>query len=261
MKINFTKYQGAGNDFVIIDARDLEIKFDINLVQFLCDRRFGVGADGLLLLKRSGQEHVDFKMTYYNADGNESTMCGNGGRCIVAFAKRLGLIKESCVFEAIDGLHEAFFEAELVQLKMTDVRGIIQDKDFTYLDTGSPHHIEYVDAVETVDVKERGAEIRYADTYKSQQGTNVNFVQLKNQQLFIRTYERGVEAETLACGTGVTAAAIAGFYKYESLPRPIQVRAMGGELSVNFTVVDANHVKDIWLKGPAEFVFEGDIQC
>lgn len=261
MKINFTKYQGAGNDFVIIDARDLAIKFENNLVQFLCDRRFGIGADGLLLLKRSEQDHVDFKMTYYNADGNESTMCGNGGRCIVAFAKRLGLIEEKCVFEAIDGLHEAFFEGDLVQLKMTDVRGITQNQDFIYLDTGSPHHIEFVDAIETVDVQKRGAEIRYAETYKSQNGTNVNFVQLKNQQLLIRTYERGVEAETLACGTGVTAAAIASFYKHESLPKPIQVKAVGGELSVNFSVVDADQVKDIWLKGPAEFVFEGDIQC
>lgn len=261
MKLNFNKYQGAGNDFIMIDARKIECKFDANLVKNLCNRYFGIGADGLILLENSKQSQVDFKMVYYNADGHESTMCGNGGRCIVAFAKKLGLIEKSCVFEAIDGLHEAYFEKDLVQLKMSDVTDIKQTEDFFYLDTGSPHHIVFVDDVSKIDIKKKGADIRYSSSYKSQNGTNVNFIELKNNELLIRTYERGVEDETLACGTGVTAAAIASFIKFENLKKPIQVKAVGGDLSVDFNLKNAQTIEGIWLKGPAEFVFKGEIEC
>lgn len=261
MKLNFNKYQGAGNDFVMIDNRESVYEFDIKSVQFLCDRRFGIGADGLILLANSEQSQVDFKMVYYNADGHESTMCGNGGRCIVAFAKKLGLIKESCVFEAIDGLHEAYFEEDLVQLKMSNITEIKQESGFFYLNTGSPHHIVFVDDISEIDIKKKGADIRYSSAYESQNGTNVNFIELKDNELLIRTYERGVEDETLACGTGVTAAAIASFVKYENLKKPIQVKAVGGDLSVDFNMKDAQNFEDIWLYNSAKFVFKGEIEC
>lgn len=261
MKIKFYKYQGAGNDFVMIDHRQLIHKFSTKLIQFLCDRRFGIGADGLILLENSEQYKADFKMKYYNADGNESTMCGNGGRCIVAFAKKLGIIEKSCVFEAVDDLHEAYFEKELVKLKMSDVNDIEQSDDFYYLNTGSPHHIVFVNDISKIDIKKKGAEIRYSSAYESQNGTNVNFIQKKGNQLLIRTYERGVEDETLACGTGVTAAAIASFIKYEKLKKPIEVKAVGGNLNVDFNMKNAQTIEDIWLKGPAEFVFKGEIEC
>ncbi|SEA00558.1 diaminopimelate epimerase [Psychroflexus halocasei] len=261
MKLNFNKYQGAGNDFIMINNRESVYEFDSKSVQFLCDRRFGIGADGLILLENSEQSQVDFKMKYYNADGYESTMCGNGGRCIVAFAKKLGLIKESCVFEAIDGLHEAYFEKDLVLLKMSDVGEIKQTEDFFYLNTGSPHHIVFVDDISEIDIKKKGADIRYSSAYESQNGTNVNFIQKKGNQLLIRTYERGVEDETLACGTGVTATAIASFINYENLRKPIEVKAVGGDLSVDFNMKNTQTFEDIWLKGPAEFVFKGEIEC
>ena len=208
MTIPFSKYQGTGNDFVIIDNRtEYFPKDDTTLIAKLCDRKFGIGADGLMLLEN--HPSADFRMVYYNADGNESSMCGNGGRCLVAFAKALSIIDNKATFEAIDGLHEASIVDEIVQLKMQDVTAIKKEPTYTFLDTGSPHHIAMVDDVEKVDVKAEGALLRYGSLY-GKVGSNINFVQqIDNAHFAVRTYERGVEDETLSCGTGVTAVAIA----------------------------------------------------
>lgn len=257
MRIQFYKYHGAGNDFVMIDHRQQKIKNDTNLIKHLCDRRFGIGGDGLILLENSIQTGVDFKMLYFNANGQESTMCGNGGRCIVAFAKHLHLINNSCTFEAVDGLHAAKIEDDLINLKMIDVSELQQTANYCFLDTGSPHHIEFVDNVNTINVNEEGAKWRYSDHYKPIGGSNINFVELGSNHLNIRTYERGVEDETLACGTGVTAAALAAHVNHQ-LESPIAVSAQGGELSVSFEY-DNHQFTNVWLKGPAQQVFKGEI--
>lgn len=259
MQINFYKYQGAGNDFVIIDNRNLKVKNDTKLIQFLCDRRFGIGADGLIFLELSNRSETDFKMVYFNADGNESTMCGNGGRCIVAFAKYLGLIQDSCVFEAIDGLHEAKITGETVNLKMIDVNTVIEEETHCFLNTGSPHHIEFVTNLDQLDVYKEGAKRRYSKAYEDMGGSNINFVQVDQQTLNIRTYERGVEDETLACGTGITAAAIAAALN-KGLHPPIKIKALGGNLSVDFKQT-GQQFTDVWLKGPAVQAFKGTIDA
>ncbi len=258
MQINFYKYQGAGNDFVMIDNRTGNFKNDTKLINWLCDRRFGIGGDGLILLEESSQVEAHFKMTYFNADGRQSTMCGNGGRCIVAFAQFLGIIKDECIFEAIDGLHEASIEGDdIVNLKMIDVDDVTQSSQDCFLDTGSPHHIKFVDNLEAINIQVEGAALRYSDRYKTFGGANINFVEVRNSDLNIRTYERGVEAETLACGTGITAAALAAALKF-NLESPIHVKAIGGDLSVNFRR-KASKFKDVWLNGPAQQVFKGVI--
>ncbi|MCW9037853.1 diaminopimelate epimerase, partial [Altibacter sp.] len=207
MAFEFYKYQGTGNDFVMIDNRQhIFSKNNTKLVAQLCDRKFGIGADGLILLEPHATAH--FSMVYYNADGNLSSMCGNGGRCIVHFAKHLGIIDSKAEFEAVDGMHEATVEGDLVSLKMNNVTAVSRSEDFVFLDTGSPHHVEIVDDVAKFEVFERGRSIRN-DRY-GKAGANVNFVTPKENDIFsVRTYERGVEDETLSCGTGVTAVAIA----------------------------------------------------
>jgi len=255
MTQTFYKYQGTGNDFVIIDNR--QENFDKNntkLIKYLCDRRFGIGADGLILLEN--HDSVDFKMVYYNADGNKSTMCGNGGRCIVMFAKFLGIIKEEATFEAIDGLHHAIIDNDEVKLQMQDVRGIQRSDDFVFLNTGSPHHVIFHDNLKQLDVKTEGSSIRYSDVYKKE-GVNVNFVEpLNNNDFSVRTYERGVEDETLSCGTGVTAVAIAMHFIGETEKNLITLKTQGGDLKVSF---DNNQGKytNVWLIGPAQFVYKG----
>jgi diaminopimelate epimerase len=257
MKIPFYKYQGAGNDFIIIDNRDLLFpKTNISLIKKLCDRRFGIGGDGLILLENSNE--VDFKMIYYNADGNEGTMCGNGGRCIVAFAKKLEIIKTNTTFNAIDGLHNATIENDIVKLQMINIPTIEVFKNHSFLNTGSPHHVTFCDTVEELNIKELGAKIRYGAPYLKK-GTNVNFAEQISENSFkVRTYERGVEDETLACGTGVTAVAIAAYQINKTVKKSIKLEVLGGNLEVSFEK-DGSSYKNVFLKGPAQFVFKGNI--
>lgn len=257
MKLHFYKYQGAGNDFIMIDNRNLSFpKTNTPLIKKLCNRRFGIGADGLIFLEAS--KIADFKMVYFNADGNEGSMCGNGGRCIVAFAKQLKIIKNSTSFDAIDGLHIATIEKEIVSLKMIDVDEIKETEKYCFLNTGSPHHVSFNDNIESINVKKLGAKIRYGAPYYKE-GTNVNFVeQINNNSFKVRTYERGVENETLACGTGVTAVAIAAHKAKKTNNNKIEIEVLGGNLEVSFEAKN-NTYTNVFLKGPAQFVFEGTI--
>lgn len=262
MEIPFFKYQGTGNDFVIIDNRTKTRLDRTNhaLIQKLCDRRFGVGADGLMLLQN--KDGFDFEMVYFNADGYEGSMCGNGGRCIVAFAHFLDAIGDSCRFIAVDGPHEAKVLANgWIELKMVDVATIEQGQDYFYLNTGSPHYVTFSTDVARLDVVAEGRRIRYSNRFKAE-GTNVNFVQSLENGIAVATYERGVEDETLSCGTGVTAAALANYLQTEKTenqgPQQIDILAKGGELMVKFEVEETGF-KNIWLCGPATQVFHGKI--
>lgn len=258
MDLHFYKYQGTGNDFVIIDNRSLNFKNDTKIIKKLCDRRFGIGADGLILLENSSIDICDFKMVYFNADGNESSMCGNGGRCIVAFAKKIDIIDSETTFEAVDGLHSAIIKDESVNLKMVDVPTVNLSREASFLDTGSPHHVAFVDDVYDFDVFTQGRRIRNLPNYKAIKGTNVNFIQVLDNIVHVRTYERGVEDETFSCGTGVTAAAITAKMSNKIDELPVKVITKGGKLEVDFEIEGINRVKNIWLKGPATFVFEGE---
>lgn len=262
MKLNFYKFHGTGNDFVMIDNRDnLFSKNDTNLINRLCHRRFGIGADGLILLENPEVEGDDFKMTYYNSDGNQSSMCGNGGRCLVAFARHLGIITDRAQFTAIDGPHEALLNDGLVSLKMQDVEAKNLNENFLFLETGSPHHIVFTSEVGEVDVKTRGADIRYSAAYEKTGGTNVNFVQPAEDNTFlVRTYERGVEDETYSCGTGVTAVAIAAHATGKTSGNEINLKTPGGDLQVSFVRNrEAAIYENVWLTGPAEYVFKGEV--
>ncbi len=267
MNLHFYKYQGTGNDFVIIDNREKHFIANIETIKMLCDRRFGVGGDGLMLLENA--ENYDFRMVYFNADGNESSMCGNGGRCLVAFAKKMGVLKTSCRFIAVDGEHEAIINADnTVSLKMQDVLKVEMDGMNFVLNTGSPHYVRMVYDANTVKVAEEGRKIRYSDDYKKE-GINVNFVSRRGHGIVVTTYERGVEDETLSCGTGVTAAAIAAFLyqkmaakqmsEYGNITdrQEMSITTKGGSLSVRFQLEPNGSVTDIWLTGPAMLVFEG----
>lgn len=256
--LNFVKYQGAGNDFILVDNRDGKWNnLAVEQVRRWCDRRFGIGADGLI--KIDAGSDCDFVVDYYNSDGSKS-FCGNGARCSVAFAKALGIIKEIYSFEAIDGMHEAFIQGELVHLKMNDVAAIEFLGADALLNTGSPHYIQWVDDVKAVPVFLNGQAIRYSDRFKKE-GVNVNFIQeLDQDTLSIRTYERGVEDETLSCGTGITAAALAVAAKNNQVgPGEIAIQAVGGNLKVSFERNADGTFHNIWLVGPAEYVFEGVI--
>jgi diaminopimelate epimerase len=258
MPLRFCKYHGAGNDFILIDNRQHIFQPDINYIARLCERKFGIGANGLMLLEKSQQS--DFAMRYFNADGHESTMCGNGGRCMVAFARKLGIIDDKTHFVASDGPHEAFIlENKLIALKMQDVSDVRIFPDHLFIDTGSPHYIRFVNNLSKVPVYDEGKKIR-KDTSISKGGTNVNFVSLeKDGMISIRTYERGVENETLACGTGAVASAIASYLIANSDKSSYTVNVMGGKLQVNFEAESKNHFSNVWLTGPAEFVFEGSL--
>lgn len=256
--MQFHKFQGTGNDFIIIDNRNLGFnRADNALVAKLCDRRFGIGADGLMLLQN--KISYDFEMVYYNSDGNESSMCGNGGRCIVEFARSLGLVKEKAHFFATDGEHEAIVNNGFVSLKMNDVKNIEMNAGFAFLNTGSPHYVKFVDDVNLFNVFEEGKKIRYSERFK-EEGTNVNFVEKHNNELFVRTYERGVEGETLSCGTGVTAAALVASLRNVSTAQDYcDIITLGGNLLVKFNRNPDNSFTDVWLEGPATFVFKGEI--
>ncbi len=259
MTIAFQKFQGTGNDFVMIDNRlNFFPKENQQLIAQLCNRRFGIGADGLILLEND--DDTDFRMVYFNADGNQSTMCGNGGRCLVAFAKRLEVIENTTTFIAIDGKHFALINQDnTVSLQMIDVATIKLENDYSFLNTGSPHHILLVNDLAHFDVKKNGANIRYSDLY-GKAGSNVNFVEkINNNSFALRTYERGVEDETLACGTGATAAAIAMHATNQTTATHINLKVQGGELSVTFEK-KAGIYSHVFLNGPATFVFEGKIE-
>lgn len=257
--MKFYKYQGAGNDFVLIDQRHANPKnIDNQAVAKLCDRRFGIGADGLMFLTDS--KDYDFEMIYHNADGNVGSMCGNGGRCIVAFAKHLGIIDSETNFLAVDGPHYAKISAEgnWVELQMIDVDTVNLDADAFVLNTGSPHYVKEVTGLETMDVYTEGYNIRNNETYKAH-GINVNFVEPKEDHLFVRTFERGVEDETYACGTGVTAVAMAMAKKQNQIGQVVTpVVVLGGNLEINFSY-DGQKFTNVFLCGPAENVFEGEI--
>ncbi|PKH66174.1 diaminopimelate epimerase [Flavobacterium sp. ALD4] len=259
MQVEFYKYQGTGNDFVMIDNRLVTFpKENTALVAHLCNRRFGIGGDGLILLENDSES--DFKMVYYNSDGSQSTMCGNGGRCLVAFAKKLNVIGNSTTFNAVDGLHHATVSEDgIVSLQMIDVLNIKKESYYTFLDTGSPHHVQIVNDLENYNVKEKGASIRYSELY-GKQGSNINFVKKIDATTFsLRTYERGVEDETLACGTGATAVAIAMNATGTTDATVIDLNVEGGKLVVSFDKKDDKYT-NVYLRGPAEFVFEGTIE-
>ena len=258
MKIEFYKYQGTGNDFIMVDNRKETFpKNDVVAIQNLCNRKFGIGADGLILLENDPQ--TDFKMVYYNSDGNPSSMCGNGGRCIVAFAKKINIIASETTFTATDGLHYATINDDnIVSLQMKNVTDINVQPDYVFLDTGSPHHVQLVDDLKNFDVQKEGAIIRYSSLY-GEKGSNINFVSPINETTFaVRTYERGVEGETLSCGTGVTAVAIAMKAIGKTKSNMVNLQVEGGMLEVFFSSSDEKYT-NIFLKGAATFVFDGTI--
>ncbi len=256
MKLHFKKYQGTGNDFIIIDNRQNQY---INLdVAKLCHPKFGIGADGLMLLQNT--EGYDFEMVYYNSDGRISTMCGNGGRCIVDFAKRLGVFNDSKThFKAIDGPHDAYWKSGEVELKMQNVHKIEERNGHYILNTGSPHYVIFMADIDGLDIVHEARKIRYNDAYKIE-GINVNFVEIiDSTHIKVRTYERGVENETLSCGTGVTASAIAFGKRSELIGNHIiDITTPGGELQVRYQ--SGAVTEDVWLCGPAKEVFSGVIE-
>lgn len=262
MELSFAKLHGLGNDFVFIDDRDRALKLTDAQVSYLCDRHFGIGADGVMTLSRS--VGTDCAMRYFNADGSEGEMCGNGARCFALFAEHLGIGGEGKRFTAADGLHTArILRTEgaggLVELGMTEVAEIRRGDGWWFLNTGVPHYVEFVRDLDTADVCGRGRAIR-RDTARFPQGTNVNFVRiLRDGAIAVRTYERGVEAETLACGTGATAAAIVTNFACQPAVLRYDVAVPGGTLSVRFSREAATeHYSDIRLTGPARRVFAGE---
>ncbi len=254
MDLTFYKYHGTGNDFVMIDNREKKIKLSTKEIKNICHRRFGVGADGLILLQNTPE--ANFKMVYYNADGNQSTMCGNGGRCIVKFAQQLGIIQNKATFIAIDGLHEATIDEDgRVSLKMINTPLAEEKNGGMFVNTGSPHHVKQVDDVTHFDVFSEGKKLRNA---YGAEGSNVNFVEILNDGISVRTYERGVEDETYSCGTGVTASAIIAYQNNWIDTDFVSIKTPGGALAVSFTK-SKNGYENVWLHGPAQFVYNGKI--
>ncbi len=258
MQLPFYKYQGTGNDFVILDNRTNSYSFlQQAQVAFLCNRRFGIGGDGLMLL--NAHADYDFEMKYYNADGNPGSMCGNGGRCMVQAASDLGGTKTNWHFIAVDGSHDAVLENDgTVSLKMNDVQMPPASEDYQVVNTGSPHLVQMVNNVMDYDVFARGQALRNSSLFK-EKGINVNFVEHAgdSNKITVRTYERGVEAETLSCGTGVTAAAMVCAYNMQG-PNRLHVQTPGGQLQVSFDKTDRSFT-NVWLRGEAKKVFEGII--
>jgi diaminopimelate epimerase len=256
MKINFTKYEGNGNDFIIIDDRKEEFSEDNALmISKLCDRKFGIGADGLILLRK--HKVYDFQMIYFNSDGNESSMCGNGGRCLVSYALQLDIDLKTNSFLAIDGVHKFKVVDNEIYLKMNDVKDIVVKNGYNFLNTGSPHVVQIVENVDEINVYEQGKKIRRQ--FQEMNGVNVNFVSFNNDAIKCRTFERGVENETLSCGTGVVAVALYVFKKKKISDNKIIVSTNGGSLSVSFKN-DGNSFREIWLKGDINKIFDGLIE-
>jgi len=260
MKYEFCKFQGNGNDFIILDGRLQQTELTSENIKLICDRHFGIGADGLMILQ--DDDDADFEMKYYNADGNLSTLCGNGGRCIAAFAFLNDIAEDRMIFKAYDGIHKAIINSENqigrsydVSLSMKDVEDVMKENDFYVINTGSPHYVEFVDKVADIDVIKDGRKTRYSERF-SPEGVNVNFVEISSNRIFVRTYERGVEDETLSCGTGVTASAIATYL--ETGNKDFIIHTTGGEFRVDFNE-NEGRFQSIWLRGPAEMVFRGTI--
>lgn len=256
MRLHFYKYQATGNDFVLIDNRAGAILFSKEQIQCICDRRFGVGADGLILIELDPT--AQFKVNYYNSDGSQS-LCGNGSRAAVNFASVLGLVEGKTNFTAYDGPHDAeLLTDDVVRLKMADVDLTEKIGDDFLINTGSPHYVRFVNDLKNYSVVKEGKSIRNSEKYK-EKGVNVNFVEtLDDGSIFVRTYERGVEEETLSCGTGVTAAALA--FATRDNGSPVKIKTRGGSLSVEFKVGQSGAFQDIFLIGPAKMVFEGDLE-
>jgi diaminopimelate epimerase len=256
MTILFNKYQGAGNDFIIIDNRNEKFDpDDSKLINRLCDRRFGIGADGLILICKCSDN--DFEMKYFNSDGFIGSMCGNGGRCSAHFAIKSGIAGKKLSFKAADGVHKALADDAIIRLQMNDPKEPHLVNGSYFINTGSPHYVIFRKNINDIDVNAEGKKFRWADDF-APGGTNVNFVELEENGIYVRTFERGVEEETLSCGTGVTASAIASVLSGHFDTKTVNVRTRGGNLSVSFKV-SGNNVSDIWLSGPATFVFAGEI--
>ena len=261
MELKFVKMEGIGNDFILIDDRDEFIEKTISYPELacrLCDRHFGIGADGLILIEKD--DNFDFLMRYFNADGKEGTMCGNGGRCSVAYAANNGIIKGTETnFNAIDGLHSAILvNNKYVSLKMSDVSEITETNNSFYVNTGSPHFIQFTSNIKDINVYQSGKEIRN-QTKHQPSGINVNFVEIESDKIKIRTYERGVENETLACGTGSVASAVATKINANDGNYVVNVETLGGLLVVKFTKYE-KMFKNIYLNGPANYVYSGKIE-
>ncbi|MFC2115496.1 diaminopimelate epimerase [Bacteroidota bacterium] len=259
MTIEFYKYHGTGNDFILIDDRASSFpEKNHELIRRLCERRFGIGADGLILVRR--HPDMDFSMVYFNSDGREGSMCGNGGRCAVAFAFRLGICGRATTFMAIDGTHVAkVVKPDHIQLKMQSVNDIRIKPDHYELDTGSPHYVTFVEKLQDMDVYALGRKIRQSNAFKAE-GINVNFVEQGKDSLSVRTYERGVENETWSCGTGVVATAICAALKEQSEKSEYRIQTKGGELRISFRKEKENEFRNIILEGPAEFVYQGTLE-
>ena len=258
---NFFKYHGAGNDFLLVDGREIIPELSTQQIKSLCDRNFGIGSDGLMYLLKA--DDYDFEMKYFNSNGLEGSMCGNGGRCIVSFAFDQGIKQPSFKFLASDGEHfaeilQAKGNTKLIRLQMQDVHEIKEINDHLILDTGSPHHLTFWKSISGKNIFEAGKAIRYSKNFKKD-GINANFIEQNGNQLFVRTYERGVEDETLACGTGVTAAAIGAYLKSEDKYNSYQIQTLGGALKVSFQE-DQKSFTEVFLEGPAEYIFKGSIQ-
>ncbi|MEI6455269.1 MAG: diaminopimelate epimerase [bacterium] len=260
MKVRFTKYHGTGNDFILVDNRRSGINLTGNQIKFLCNRHFGIGADGLIFL--NDKEGYDFSMTYFNSDGRESSMCGNGARCLTAFARRLDIIQDRARFLAMDGEHFSEIISVtgdmMIRVKMKDTKIITDSEEGIFINTGSPHFVTFIENMNLIDVVARGRAIRYDESF-APEGTNVDFAEISGQGLFVRTYERGVEDETLSCGTGVTAAAIAAAYISGENPGKTIVRTMGGDLRVYFRQ-EGHLFTEVWLEGSATYVYTGELE-
>lgn len=254
--MKFYKYQGTGNDFILTDDRDHNVSLSQQEIAKLCHRRFGIGADGFMFLRN--HKDYDFEMVYYNSDGNQSSMCGNGGRCIVQFAHDLGIIKNKGSFLAVDGPHKALVTNDSVSLLMADVNDIDNLDGAWFVDTGSPHYVKFSSNPQNLDFINQAKAIRNSKAF-AKDGVNVNFVEITEKGLNMRTYERGVEDETYSCGTGVTAAALVAFHSGKVDESKVSVFTKGGNLKVRF-VKQESGFKDIWLTGSAEFVFKGEIE-
>ncbi len=255
--IDFNKYQGAGNDFIIIDNRKGEFDPEATeTINKMCDRRFGIGADGLILVSK--YRDADFEMKYYNSDGKITSMCGNGGRCVAHFARKWKIAGDKQKFLAFDGIHEASVDNNTVRLQMGNVNEYRLVEGNYFINTGSPHYVVFSKNVDSINVFEEGKKLRWSPLF-APGGTNVNFAEVLDNGLYVRTFERGVEDETLACGTGVTASAIASVLGGHFDTNSVNVRARGGNLKVEFEIHQGK-VSNVWLTGPATFVFEGTYQ-
>jgi diaminopimelate epimerase len=259
MILYFEKYHGAGNDFILIDHRESNFQLSTQQIAWLCDRHLGVGADGLIQIEKHNE--YPFEMKYFNSDGKIGSMCGNGGRCAVSFAEKHGLIRQSTEFLAYDGMHKAFFTSQnAVKISMSPVKGIEKKENEFILNTGSPHLVKFVDDVSAIDVLNQGKKIRNSAEYV-REGINVNFVTMKGDRIEMRTYERGVENETLSCGTGTVAVAIVcGVVKNIQGSHQLIIKAQGGTLRVSFQRTDEDVFEFIWLEGPVNFVFAGTVE-